>query len=132
MNYTLLNNTISVLQKARLLKKTDTQKALSALSRHFQNQIAITWTLNDIHSQANQMGFALSDEDARLVLNDLEADNDADRGVDWDVIQARITQLFPLDKTNTGRHPLSQRQRQAVNQGCFVAYDPSIKQNRVR
>ena len=55
--------------------------------------IAIVWCIDDVYCTAEDMGFALTEEQARNILGDIDHRHDACIGISWDVIQCHIEML---------------------------------------
>jgi len=68
------------------------------------NSIQISWHIDDVKATAERMDIAITDEDAREILEIVERRHDANLGISWDVIEAHIDQHMnpykPKDKEN--------------------------------
>ena len=66
--------------------------------------IHIKWHIDDVKATAERMDIAITDEDAREILEIVERRHDANLGISWDVIEAHIDQHMnpykPEDKEN--------------------------------
>ena len=56
------------------------------------NSIQISWHIDDVKATAERMDIAITDEDAREILEIVERRHDANLGISWDVIEAHIDQ----------------------------------------
>jgi hypothetical protein len=83
----LIKDQVSALIKAGLLTKKQEKKAFSVLRREcWTDQIAIIWTIGDVHDFAEGEGKDITDEEARNVLADASHGHDANIGINWDVL----------------------------------------------
>ena len=52
--------------------------------------IAIIWCIDDVYYTAEEMGFALTQQQARDVLSLMDSKHDAEYGICWETIRAHI------------------------------------------
>lgn len=71
-------------------KKAICKAVLLTLQEFWKDKIAITWTIEDVKSLRSD----LTDEQAIEVLNTVEHRQDADHGVNWDMIGEVIKELY--------------------------------------
>lgn len=60
------------------------------MERHWRDQIAIVWTLEDVHRVANERETVLTDDEAREILRGLLDNHDAGNGINWEILIAAI------------------------------------------
>ncbi len=70
----------------------NSRKARTALERYWRNQMALVWTLQQVHRAANERSTALNNEEAREILQQLFRQHDAQYGVRWSDLTERIDQ----------------------------------------
>jgi hypothetical protein len=59
------------------------------------HQIAIIWHIEDVHQANKTLSYgALSDEQALLILENVERYHDASQGISWDTLTWHITHYF--------------------------------------
>jgi len=61
----------------------DRAKAKERLEKFWSDKIAIVWTTADVHRAANERGLALTEEEARHVLQRLLDRHDSQYGLKW-------------------------------------------------
>lgn len=62
-------------------------------------QIAIIWHIEDVHQANKNLNHrALSDEEALLILGNVEHDHDANQGISWETIAWHITNYFETER----------------------------------
>ena len=66
------------------------QKAQRQLEKHWRNQIAIVWTINDVHRVANERETVLTNDEAREILRGLLDNHDAGNGINWKILITAI------------------------------------------
>lgn len=60
--------------------------------------IEIRWSTEDVLFRAEEMGYDISEEDADIILDDVERYHDASIGINWDVISYHIENHAPYTK----------------------------------
>jgi hypothetical protein len=60
--------------------------------------IEIRWCTEDVLHLAEEMGYHISEEDADIILDDVERYHDASIGINWDVISYHIGNHAPYTK----------------------------------
>jgi hypothetical protein len=72
------------------------------LLKHFENEISITWGIEDVISMCEADGLKITDEQAREVLAVVLRNRDASIGVTWDTLRFWRDELYPeLPKDET-------------------------------
>jgi hypothetical protein len=62
-------------------------------------QIAIIWHIEDVHQANKTLKYgALSDEEALLILGNVERYHDATQGISWETITWHITNYFETER----------------------------------
>ena len=76
----------------RCLKPTlkDRAKALKILTRYWRTRMALVWEVEDVHRAANELELALTEKEARSVLEALHNRHDPQLGLRWEDITAHI------------------------------------------
>jgi hypothetical protein len=64
--------------------------------------IEIRWSTEDVLFKAEEMGYQISEEDADVILDDVEHYHDASIGINWDVISYHIENHAPYTKNLIG------------------------------
>lgn len=67
-------------------------KAKSALEHYWRNQMAIVWSIKDVHTAANERETALTNKEARGILQELHKNHNAQYGIKWEDLIALIEQ----------------------------------------
>lgn len=57
-------------------------------------KIEIVWTTDDVFSRAEDLGYTLTDKQAKQVLMLAKSNHDATIGINWDVIDAYINEIL--------------------------------------
>ena len=83
-------NTIQEMLKALRSVLKDKAKAREQLEKFWSDKIAVVWTTQDVHRAANERELALTEEQARHVLQRLLDRHDAQYGLKWADITAYI------------------------------------------
>lgn len=86
----LLSEAVQAIAPALQLSHEEAVWALNTLKDHFSNRIAIVWTTGDVHTEAESMGVDLTEEQARDILQRVEASHDANIGLNWEQIHGAI------------------------------------------
>jgi hypothetical protein len=74
----------------RVLKnKTKAQRILES---YWRNRMAIVWTIKVVHTAANERETALTDYQAREILQELHKHHNAQYGIKWEDLIALIEQ----------------------------------------
>jgi hypothetical protein len=69
---------------------TDVDTIQKLLKEHWQNQIAIVWSTEDVIGRAKERDIELTEDQALGVLHSLERRFDANIGISWEVIDIYI------------------------------------------
>lgn len=70
--------------------KQSYEKAVKVLTKHFQNEIHITWCIEDVKQQAREDHIRCSVNMAREVLQGISDNLDAEYGVNWQTLRDAI------------------------------------------
>jgi len=70
----------------------DKAKALKILNRYWSNRMALVWDTADVHQAANEIEVALTEKEARQVLQALHLQYNRQLGLRWEDITAHITE----------------------------------------
>ena len=62
----------------------------AAIEKYWENKCVISWCDHDVHFKANDMGLALTQEDAIQILKDVVRTQDCEYGVTWMSFETRI------------------------------------------
>jgi hypothetical protein len=81
MSYTI-NRTIELLKDGKI------DEALKIINTN--DEIFITWGIEDIIDRAKERGIKIGKKKAREILADIEKHHDATIGINWDVIDIYI------------------------------------------
>lgn len=54
------------------------------------DEISIIWHIDDVFEKANEMNIKLTKDQARMILQNVKHDEDANYGVSWDTIENAI------------------------------------------
>ena len=68
-----------------------------AIESCWKDKIAITWSIHDIISRAEDIGITITPKVAREILDKLLHKFDANCGVNWDIIDDEIIDRRPKD-----------------------------------
>ena len=62
-------------------------------------EISLIWGINDVHQANKNLNHrVLSDEEALVILGNVEHDHDANHGISWDTIAWHITNYFETER----------------------------------
>jgi hypothetical protein len=64
----------------------------SILERYWRDQMAIVWTIKDVHTAANEREMALTNREAREILQELLTHHNKQYGIRWEDLIALIDQ----------------------------------------
>lgn len=67
-------------------------KAQGILERYWQNRVAIVWEIADVYRAANERELAITNAEAREVLQDLLKHHNAQYGIKWEDITTMLEQ----------------------------------------
>ena len=81
--------TEELMQKLKSALKNN-PRALNILKRYWQDKIAIVWRTTDVHRAANELRLALTEEEARTVLETLHRQHNPQLGLRWEDITGHI------------------------------------------
>jgi hypothetical protein len=70
------------------LKNIDSELLIQELQN--RGYIRVLWHRDDVVSTAEEMDVTLNDDEICFVMDEIEADHDANYGVNWDFIQIKI------------------------------------------
>lgn len=70
----------------------DKAKALKILNRYWSNRMALVWDTADVHQAANELEVALTEGEARQVLQALHLQYNPQLGLRWEDISSHITE----------------------------------------
>jgi hypothetical protein len=62
--------------------------------------IEIRWSTEDVLGKAEEMDIELTEEQADVILDNIERSHDASVGINWDVIEYHIESLAFYSKNN--------------------------------
>ena len=62
--------------------------------------IEIRWSTEDVLGKAEEMDVELTEEQADVILDNIERSHDASVGINWDVIEYHIESLAFYSKNN--------------------------------
>jgi hypothetical protein len=68
----------------------DKSKAERILKKYWSNKMALVWEVRDVHKAANELGLALTEREARSVLQTLHRQHNAQYGIKWEDITTHI------------------------------------------
>lgn len=80
---------ISTLQALKPVLKSTT-KAKTILEKFWEDKLALIWTAQDVHTAANEREIALTEKEARFVLQQLEQFYNRQYGVRWEDLGATV------------------------------------------
>lgn len=80
-------------------------EVLRRLERWEGHLAVAIWTRLDVQEKAEQKNLRITDEDADLILDRLDAGHDAEYGITWDTIDYAIDALFE-ECQSCRRHPV--------------------------
>lgn len=66
------------------------KKAQQLLEKHWRNQIAIVWNIDDVHRAANECETVLANGEAREILQELLENHDAQHGINWETLASQL------------------------------------------
>jgi len=62
----------------------------AALGEYWADKMALVWCVNDVLEQADELGIALSDKEAKSILDDILDHHDCEMGVSWLTLRCAI------------------------------------------
>ena len=65
-------------------------RAQVILERYWQDKMALVWTVQDAHRAANEIEYALTETEARELLQDVHAHHNPQYGLQWRALTDRI------------------------------------------
>jgi len=68
----------------------DRGRAEQILKHYWQDKIALVWTTEDVHHAANEREVALTEKEARALLQDLHEHHNPQYGLHWKDVMERI------------------------------------------
>jgi len=72
---------------------------LRAYCNQVGREIAVIWGIDDVHQANKTLNHPmLSDQEALLILGNVEHDHDASLGISWDTITWHITYYFETER----------------------------------
>jgi hypothetical protein len=74
------------------LEKIDSERLIQELQN--RGYIRVLWHRDDVVSTAEEMNITLNDDEISFVMDEIEADHDANYGVNWDFIQIKINDVI--------------------------------------
>jgi len=102
MDSTIVQDTLRVLRPVI----RSPRKAEQLLERHWQDKMAIIWTVDDVYRAANEIKVALTRQEAVKVLKLFHQAHNRQYGLRWSDITSHITENVlgrPLTKTELNR-----------------------------
>ena len=79
--------------QAKLLSErlgVDAQAVAAVLKEYWKDQIAYVWDIEDVQAQRP----SLTDDQARKVLDRVMDTHDANYGINWEILDVNINELF--------------------------------------
>jgi hypothetical protein len=76
--------------KALLPVLKSQRKAEIILERYWRNRIALVWEIQDVHRAANEKSTALTNKEAREILQDFHEHHNAQYGLQWEDLYESI------------------------------------------
>jgi hypothetical protein len=67
-------------------------KAKAILELYWRNQMAIVWSIKDVQTAANEREIALTNKEAREILQELLKNHNAQYGIKWEDLTTLIEQ----------------------------------------
>ena len=68
----------------------DKARAEKILNRYWQDKMALVWTVQDAHRAANEIEYALTETEARELLQDVHEHHNPQYGLQWKDLTDRI------------------------------------------
>jgi len=63
------------------------------------SEISLIWGIDDVHQANKNLNHrVLSDQEALLILSNVEHDHDANQGISWDTIAWHISNYFETER----------------------------------
>ncbi len=96
MNEYMIKEIAQVLYDAGVLAQGDDNaqqsyaNTVKVLTTHFQNEMHIVWSVEDVQEAASEEDIDCSVERAREILATLDNDHDAEHGINWDAIRDAV------------------------------------------
>ena len=76
--------------KAGLVDESKKEELVAAMSIEWEDKIAPSWSVEDVIYRANEIGYTLTDEEAKQVLEEVDNRWDANVGICWDIFDIFI------------------------------------------
>lgn len=76
-----------------ILSPSDLKKVKKAIEEYWDDKIAISWSIEDVISRAEEYEVDLTKEQARELLEQLLDNHDACIGINWDVMDFYIEEF---------------------------------------
>jgi hypothetical protein len=85
-----------VVSAALSRKSGDSEKVIcAALREYWKTRMAVVWTVGDVATASDMIGVRLTAKEKCRVLQYAHCDHDATTGINWHVLCAAITRLYP-------------------------------------
>jgi len=85
-----------------LTNAKDQARAVGILRQYWDDKIALTWSIEDVHNVANEHDLALTNDEAWEILRSVLDGHDASLGVCWDTLWIYL-QESGLGRALTGK-----------------------------